>query len=67
MAIEDEMFRLIEEEISSTLEQGKERVIVDESKAKKVARLLTSLSTDRAEASNLVNQYIAQIKIICNS
>lgn len=67
MAIEDEMFRLIEEEISSTLEQGKERVIVDESKAKKVARLLKSLSTDRAEASNLVNQYIAQIKIICNS
>ncbi len=67
MAIEDEMFRLIEEEIDSTLEQGREIVVVDKSKAKNVARLLTSLCTDRAEASNLVNQYIAQIKIICNS
>lgn len=67
MAIEDEMFKLIEEEIEQTLDKGKEKVAVDRVKAKEVARLLTSLSTERAEAQNLVNQYIAQIKIICNS
>lgn len=67
MAIEDEMFKLIEEEIEQTLDAGKEKVAVNRNKAKEVARLLTSLSTERAEAQNLVNQYIAQIKIICNS
>lgn len=67
MAIEDEMFKLIEEEIEQTLDAGKEKVAVNRDKAKEVARLLTSLSTERAEAQNLVNQYIAQIKIICNS
>lgn len=67
MAIEDEMFRLIEEEIDDTISNGKEKVLVDEEKAKKVARLLTGLSTDKGEANTLVNQYIAQIKIICNS
>lgn len=67
MAIEDEMFRLIEEEIDDTISNGKEKVLVNEEKAKKVARLLTGLSTDKGEANTLVNQYIAQIKIICNS
>ena len=67
MAIEDEMFKLIEEEIEQTLDAGKEKVAVNRDKAQEVARLLTSLSTERAEAQNLVNQYIAQIKIICNS
>ena len=67
MAIEDEMFRLIEEEIDDTISNGKEKVLVDEEKAKKVARLLTGLSTDKGEANTLVNQYIAQITIICNS
>lgn len=67
MAIEDEMFKLIEEEINATIEAGKGKVTVDKERAKKVARLLTSLSTEKADASNLVNQYIAQIKIICNS
>ena len=67
MAIEDEMFRLIEEEINDTIYNGKEKVLVNEEKAKKVARLLTGLSTDKGEANTLVNQYIAQIKIICNS
>lgn len=67
MAIEDEMYKLIEEEINATNEASKEKVVVDKERAKKVARLLTSLSTEKADASNLVNQYIAQIKIICNS
>lgn len=67
MAIQDEMYKLIEDEIDVTVETGKEKVLVNKDKAKKVAKLLTSLSTDKAEANNLVNQYIAQIKIICNS
>lgn len=67
MAIQDEMLRLIVEEINHTLDAGKEKVPVDRARAVEVAKLLTSLSTDRAEAQNLVNQYIANIKIICNS
>lgn len=67
MAIQDEMYKLIEDEIDVTVEAGKEKVLVNKDKAKKVAKLLTSLSTDKAEANNLVNQYIAQIKLICNS
>ena len=55
MAIEDEMYKLIEEEINAIIETGKEKVVVDKERAKKVARLLTSLSTEKADASNLVN------------
>ena len=67
MAIQDEMYKLIVDELNKTVDAGKEKVLVDIKKAKEVAKLLTSLSTDRAEASSLVNQSIAQIKIICNS
>ena len=67
MAIQDEMYKLIVDELNKTVDAKKEKVLVDIKKAKEVAKLLTSLSTDRAEASSLVNQYIAQIKIICNS
>lgn len=67
MAIQDEMFKLIEQEINQTIEAGKERVIVNNEKAKQVARMLTSLSTDVADAESLTNQYIANIKNICNS
>ena len=67
MAIQDEMYKLIVDELNKTVDAGKEKVLVDIKKAKEVAKLLTSLSTDPAEASSLVNQYIAQIKIICNS
>lgn len=67
MAIQDEMYKLIVEELESTLAKGKEKVIVDTEKAKAVAKMLTSLCTDKSEASTLVNQYISQIKIICNS
>ena len=67
MAIQDEMYKLIVDELNKTVDAGKEKVLVDIKKAKEVAKLLTSLSTDRAEARSLVNQYIAQIKIICNS
>lgn len=67
MAIQDEMFKLIEQEINQTIEAGKERVLVNNEKAKQVARMLTSLSTDMADAESLTNQYIANIKNICNS
>jgi hypothetical protein len=66
MAIQDEMYKLIEQEINQTVEAGKERVIVDYDKAKQVARMLAGLSTDPSEADSLTNQYIASIKNICN-
>lgn len=67
MAIQDEMFRLIEKEINQTVENGKELRTVDVEKAKEVAKMLTSLSTDMGDADTLINQYIANIKNICNS
>jgi len=66
MAIQDEMYKLIEIEINETLKNGKEKRTVDIQKAKDVARMLASLSTDKSEAENLINQYIANIKNICN-
>ena len=66
MAIQDEMYRLIVEELDRTVEAKKEKVKVDINKAKEVAKLLTSLSTDRGEAASLVNQYTAHIKQICH-
>lgn len=67
MAIQDEMYKLIEKEINQTLEAGKEIRTVDIEKAKEVAKMLTSLSTDTSDADTLTNQYIANIKNICNS
>jgi len=67
MAIQDEMFRLIEKEINQTVENGKESRTVDLEKAKEVAKMLTNLSTDSGDADTLTNQYIANIKNICNS
>jgi hypothetical protein len=67
MAIQDEMYKLIEQEISQTVTAEKQRIIVDYDKAKEVARMLTSLSTDTSDADSLTNQYIANIKNICNS
>lgn len=66
MAIQDEMYRLIEQEIQQTVEAGKERVIVNYDKAKEVARMLTSFSTETSDADSLTNQYIANVKNICN-
>lgn len=66
MAIQDEMYKLIEKEIAETVKNGKEVRVVKLDKAKEVARMLTSLSTDSSDAENLVNQYIANIKNICD-
>lgn len=66
MAIQDEMYKLIEKEIDSTISAGKEVRAVNIEKAKQVAKMLSSLSTDPNEAENLVSPYIANIKNICS-
>lgn len=65
MSIQEEMYKAIETEIDRTVAAGKEKVIVNNDKAKKVARMLTELSVSKADAESLVNQYIANIKNIC--
>lgn len=67
MAIQDEMYKMIEKEINLVVEEEREKVIVDYNKAKLVAKMLTDLSVDKSEADSLVNQYMANIKNICNS
>ena len=64
MAIQDEMYKAIEKE---TVESGAEKVTVNFDKAKEVAKMLTDLSTSVGDADALTNQYIANIKNICNS
>lgn len=66
MAIQDEMYKLIEKEITETLDKKKEVKVVNIDKAKEVAKMLTGLSTDSNNAENLVSQYIANIKNICD-
>ena len=61
------MYKMIEQEIDQEVRDGREKVLVNISKAKLVARMLTDLSVDKAESDSLVNQYMANIKIICNS
>lgn len=67
MAIQDEMYKMIEQEINLVVKEKREKVLVDIGKAKKVAKMLTELSVDKSEADSLVNQYMANIKNICNS
>lgn len=65
MAIQDEMYKKIEQEINSLIEADKFNLVGKEDKAKLIAKMLTELSVDPRDADNLVNQYIAQIKNIC--
>lgn len=67
MAIQDEMYKAIEKEITQTVESGTEKVYVNYEKAKEVAKMLTELSTNVGDAETLTSQYIANIKNICNS
>lgn len=67
MAIQDEMYKMIEQEIDLVVKEEREKGLVDIDKAKKVAKMLTELSVDKSEADSLVNQYMANIKNICNS
>jgi hypothetical protein len=67
MAIQDEMYKMIVDEIDKTLSDGKEKVLVDFSKAKKVAKSLTELCVDtKHEPDSLADDYIVNIKNICN-
>ena len=66
MAIQNEMYKAIEKEINLTVESGAEKVTVNYEKAKEVAKMLTELSTNSGDADTLTNQYIANIKNICN-
>ena len=65
MAIQDEMYKLIAQEIDLVVKEEREKVLVDIEKAKEVAKMLTELSVEKTEADNLVNQYMANIKNIC--
>ena len=67
MAIQDEMYKMIEQEINLVVKEEREKVFVDIKKAKMVAKMLTELSIEKTEADSLVNQYMANIKNICNS
>lgn len=64
MAIQDEMYKMIEKEINQ-MESDDKLQKLDAEKVKQVAKMLTGLSTDKSEAEQLVNQYIANIKNIC--
>ena len=67
MAIQDEMYTMIEQEIELVVKEGREKVLVDIDRAKLVAKMLTELSVEKTEADSLVNQYMANIKNICNT
>ncbi len=67
MAIQDEMYKMIEQEINKTVAEDRQNIIVDYDKAKVVAKMLAELSTEREDADSLVNQYMAQIKNICRN
>ena len=58
---------MIAKEIDLVVKEEREKVLVDIKKAKKVAKMLTELSVEKAEADSLINQYLANIKNICNS
>lgn len=67
MAIQDEMYKMIEKEINQTVAEDRQNIIVDYEKAKVVAKMLAELSTEREDADSLVNQYMAQIRNICRN
>ena len=64
MAIQDEMYKMIEKEINQMVSDNKVQKL-DTEKVKQVAKMLTGLSTDKAEAEQLVKQYSVNIKNIC--
>ena len=66
MAIQEEMFKDIVTEIDATVAADKQKIYVNVSKAKEVAKMLTDLSVDPSDAETLTNQYIARIKNSCS-
>ena len=67
MAIQYEMYKMIEKEVNQTVADNRQKIIVDYNKAKMVAKMLVELSTEREDADSLVNQYMASIKNICRN
>ena len=65
MAIQDEMYNMIVRKINKTIAEDNQKVIVDYNKAKEVAKMLASLSTEPNTAESLVNEYIKSIDNIC--
>lgn len=63
MAIQDEMYRKIVQEIDELI--ATDRLALDEEKIKSVAKMLTELSVGPQEADSLVANYMSQIKILC--
>lgn len=66
MAMKDNMYKKIVQEIDENVEVGKFDISGKEAKLKSVAKMLTELSVDETrDADILVNQYIANIKNLC--
>ena len=65
MAIQDEMYEKIEQEINLLIDADKFNLVGKEEQTKRVAKMLTELSVGPQDADSLVNQYIAQIKNLC--
>lgn len=65
MAIQDEMYKKINQEIDELIKNEKFNLVGKEEKTKKVAKMLTELSVEKSEAEQLVSQYIANIKNLC--
>ena len=67
MAIQDEMYKMIEKEIDRVVREDPEKAaLINVEKAKEVAKMLSDLSVDKTDSDSLVNQYMANIKNICN-
>lgn len=64
MAIQDEMYKDIVREIDAEFFRN-DVIRLDVQKVKSVAKMLTDLSVESAEADSLTKQYIAGIKNIC--
>lgn len=65
MAIQDEMYKKINQEIDDLIKKGKFNLVGKEEKTKQVAKMLTELSVEKNEAEQLISQYIANIKNLC--
>ena len=67
MAIQDEMYKMIEKIIDRVVRENPEKAaLINVEKAKEVAKMLSDLSVDKTDSDSLVNQYMANIKNICN-
>ena len=65
MAIQDEMYKMIVRKMEKAIAEDSQKIIVDYEKAKHVAKMLASLSTETNTAESLVNEYIKNIDNIC--